>query len=103
MILVITSQMKKYSITFILLCLAFCVKGQVKALISAHIDTVYSQSLKENRPVWIYSPDYDTTYFTKPQYPVLYLLDGDGYFASLVTMVQQLSSIVILHQVLPIC
>jgi predicted alpha/beta superfamily hydrolase len=54
---------------------------------------VYSKILKEKRPVFIYTPNFDTVYFTKPKFPVLYVLDGDGYFVSLVAMIQQLSQV----------
>lgn len=54
-------------------------------------DSIYSNILKEERQLWIYSPNVDTTYFEKPAYPVLYVLDGDAHFASLQTMIQQLS------------
>ncbi|MCF6407184.1 hypothetical protein L3C95_30085 [Chitinophaga filiformis] len=54
-------------------------------------DSIYSDILKEKRQLWIYSPGVDTTYFEKPSFPVLYVLDGDGHFASLYTMMQQLS------------
>jgi len=76
-----------------LLCLSICCKGQsdIQPIILGHIDTLNSNILTEKRPIWIYSPHYDTAYFSKPQYPVLYVLDGNGYFASLVTMIQQLS------------
>lgn len=85
--------MKRNILIIALLCLSLWVKGQSGAqpIVLGHIDTVYSQVLKEKRPIWIYTPNFDTVYFTKPQYPVLYVLDGNGYFTSLVTMIQQLS------------
>ncbi len=85
--------MKRSSIFIGLLCLCLWCKGQFgpKPTILGHIDTLYSEVLKEKRPVWIYSPSYDTTYFSRPQYPVLYVLDGDSNFLSLVTMIQHLS------------
>ncbi len=75
------------------LCLSILAKGQSapQPVVLGHVDTVYSKVLNERRPILIYSPTYDTVYFSKPKYPVLYVLDGDGYFASLVTMIQQLS------------
>ena len=76
-----------------LLCLSVLCRSQTNqpAISFGHVDTIYSAVLKEKRPVLVYSPSFNTVYFSKPQYPVLYVLDGDGYFASLVTMVQQLS------------
>lgn len=87
--------MKRNILIMAFLCLSFLVKGQspVTTILPVHIDTVYSDILKEKRPIWIYTPAFDTSYFSKPAYPVLYVFDGDGYFASLVTLIQQLSAI----------
>lgn len=56
-------------------------------------DSVYSNTLKENRPLWIYTPTplSDTAYFQRAEYPVLYVLDGDSPFATLQTMIQALA------------
>jgi predicted alpha/beta superfamily hydrolase len=85
--------MKRNILLISLLCLSLWAKGQSgpQPIVFGHIDTVYSEILKEKRPIWVYTPGFDTVYFTKPQYPVLYVLDGDGYFTSLVTMIQHLS------------
>ena len=87
--------MKRNILLISLLCLSLWVKGQsgLQPMVFGHIDTVYSKILKEKRPVWIYTPNFDTVYFTKPKFPVLYVLDGDGHFASLVTMIQQLGQV----------
>ena len=85
--------MKRNILLISLLCLSLWVKGQSgpQPIILGHVDTVYSEILKEKRPILVYTPGFDTVYFTKPQYPVLYVLDGDGYFNGLVTMIQHLS------------
>lgn len=85
--------MKKLCFLTGLLCLSILAKGQSvpQPIVMGQVDTVYSEVLKEKRPILIYSPSYDSVYFSKPAYPVLYVLDGDAYFASLVTMIQQLS------------
>lgn len=87
--------MKRNILLIALLCLSLCVKGQSapQPIVMGHADTLYSDILKEKRPVWVYSPPFDTSYFTKPAYPVLYVLDGDGHFTSLVTMIEQLSMV----------
>lgn len=87
--------MKNYILIMAFLCLSLWVKGQshTTSILPVHIDTVYSDILKEKRPIWVYTPGFDTSYFSKPAYPVLYVFDGDGYFASLVTLIQQLSAI----------
>src|SRR5882724_2352224 len=58
-----------------------------------HVDSIASDILKETRPIWVYTPSFDTTTFSRPAYPVLYLLDGDGHFSSVMGMVQQLSAV----------
>lgn len=85
--------MKRYFMAVILSCICYGLMAQSHhdEIRIGHVDTVYSKILNEKRPVLIYSPGFDTVYFTKPQYPVLYVLDGDGYFAELVTMIQNLS------------
>jgi predicted alpha/beta superfamily hydrolase len=55
-------------------------------------DSVKSKILNEKRTVWIYLPTgYDAA--AKTRYPVIYLLDGDGHFASVAGMMQQLSEV----------
>lgn len=55
-------------------------------------ETIYSENLKENRKLWIYTPG-NTSYGKESgrKYPVLYLLDGESHFYSAVGIVQQLS------------
>jgi predicted alpha/beta superfamily hydrolase len=57
-------------------------------------DSVNSKILKEKRKIWVYVPAGagDPT-FRNLRYPVVYLLDGDGHFASVAGMIQQLSEI----------
>jgi predicted alpha/beta superfamily hydrolase len=54
------------------------------------IDSVFSKTLNEQRKIWVHVPN-DPTRSPKAKYPVLYLLDGDGHFASVVGMLEQLS------------
>lgn len=84
--------MKK--LLFILLLAAqsgFAQNGPVVGF--GHVDTLHSCILGEDRRLLIYEPPHDTTYFSKPAYPVLYLLDGDGYFPIATTIIQQLSQV----------
>ena len=56
------------------------------------IDSVYSKILDEQRKIWVYTPDMTSgVHDTSQHYPVLYLLDGDAHFTSVVGLVQQLS------------
>lgn len=61
-------------------------------VVIGHKQGFYSKQLNENRQLWIYTPD--QTAYTPDlgrKYPVLYVLDGDAHFCSVVGMVQQLS------------
>src|SRR3954470_4512006 len=61
-------------------------------IVIGKIDSVYSNILNEQRKVWIYTPDMTSgNHDTSRHYPVLYLLDGDAHFTSVVGLIQQLS------------
>ena len=63
-------------------------------IIIGKIDSVYSTILKEQRKVWVYIPNMKAGMQNPGQrYPVVYLLDGDGHFESVVGMIQQLSQV----------
>lgn len=82
----------KLTITAILLFAVLMVNAQ-HLVQFGQPDSVYSAILKENRPLWIYTPPQDTPYFSKQVFPVIYMLDGDGYFATLQSMIFQLSTV----------
>lgn len=89
--------MKSIVSFFILTAIAFSVTSMQAQHIDAGkinigtLDSVQSTVLNEQRKLWVYvpntAPDSGTTY------PVVYLLDGDGHFPSVVGMIQQLSTI----------
>lgn len=57
------------------------------------VDSVFSTTLKENRPYLVYTPpSYDDTTTTRQRYPVLYLLDGDAHFHSVTGLIQILGT-----------
>ena len=56
------------------------------------IDSIQSKILNEQRKIWIYVPNSGQA-DSKQRYPVLYLLDGDAHFYSVVGMIQQLSQV----------
>lgn len=63
------------------------------------IDSLYSNILNEKRKIWVYTPS--TPYlFANQSYPVVYLLDGDSHFYSIMGLIQQLSE-VNMNMVLP--
>lgn len=82
--------MKHLFIFFSVIALSFCANAQTNKIEIGIIDTVTSKILNEKRAIWIYKPDnFDLT----KKYPVIYLLDGDWHFVSVVGMIQQLSYI----------
>ena len=54
-------------------------------------DSVQSNILGENRKIWIHVPGGNAD--SKERFPVVYVLDGEGHFSSVVGMIQQLSTI----------
>jgi predicted alpha/beta superfamily hydrolase len=83
--------MKKYVVPFIFILLSFCASAQTKKeFITADIVTINSKILKENRTFWVYNPNnIDNTKNRKC--PVIYVLDGENHFRSIVAMVEYLS------------
>ena len=71
--------------------LVFAQQKEDKIIIGT-IDSVQSNILGEKRKLWVYVPDQDTnSIFSKQQYPVVYLLDGNSHFHSVVGVIHQLS------------
>jgi uncharacterized protein len=59
-------------------------------IIAGTIDSIHSSILNEERKIWVYVPAEDNLY-ERQSYPVVYLLDGDAHFFSVMGMIQQLS------------
>ena len=74
---------------------SFCVNAQTdNKIILGTIDSIHSKILNEQRKVWIYVPNSAANdIYSRQRYPVVYLLDGDAHFYSVVGMIQQLSSV----------
>jgi len=85
--------MRKLFLCFFTVAFAITAYTQTNnKIVIGQVDSIYSNILKEQRKIWIYTPtltsgNYDST----KRYPVLYLLDGDAHFTSVVGLVQQLS------------
>jgi predicted alpha/beta superfamily hydrolase len=63
-------------------------------VVTGKTDSVYSRILGEKRKIYIYLPaGAADDQYAKAHYPVLYLLDGEGHFNSVATMIQQLSEV----------
>jgi hypothetical protein len=61
-------------------------------IVIGKIDSLNSTILNEQRKIWIHVPEGNSSeLFEKKKYPVVYLLDGDAHFSSVVGMIQNLS------------
>jgi len=65
---------------------------QNNLLTIGRIDSVYSGILQEERQIWVHLPP-SAGLDKKKKYPVVYLLDGEKNFASVVGMIDFLSSV----------
>jgi len=66
-------------------------------IVIGKIDSVQSKIIGENRKIMVYVPNDDSNSKT---YPVIYLLDGDAHFTSVVGMIEHLSSNAIIPQMM---
>ena len=81
-------MMKTYFIPLFLLLISFSASAQ-KEIITADVVTINSKILKEKRTAWVYNPGNKKESKT---YPVIYVLDGESHFKSVVAMVDYLSA-----------
>ena len=76
----------------LVLLLPVAVRGQSKFSGPVTIgtrDSIWSATLKEVRPYWVYTPpSYSDTVYQPRAYPVLYLLDGNAHFHSVTGLLQ---------------
>lgn len=88
------TNMKKLAFCFMLCATVLCGFAQAdNKIVLGTIDSVSSKILNEDRKIWVYVPKSAANDISAPQkYPVVYLLDGDAHFFSVVGMLQQLSS-----------
>lgn len=85
--------MKSFLFTALFAVLHFCVPAQTdNKIVIGKVDSVYSNILGEQRKVWVYVPNgFLGTNDSTTRFPVVYLLDGDAHFQSVVGVIQQLS------------
>jgi predicted alpha/beta superfamily hydrolase len=77
----------------VLLVITLEVRSQTdNKVVIGKIDSINSRILSEQRKIWIYTPDM-TSGGPAQRWPVLYLLDGDAHFPSVVGMIQQMSQV----------
>jgi len=69
--------------------------AQTDKVVIGNIDSIESKILNEQRKIWVYVPNGGSTtdLSSNQKYPVVYLLDGDAHFYSVVGMIQQLSHV----------
>lgn len=89
--------MRTFRIALLLAALAPCsIAGQARYTRATSIgstDSIWSPTLKEQRPYLVYTPpSYRDTTISPARYPVLYLLDGDAHFHSVSGLVQILGT-----------
>jgi uncharacterized protein len=86
---------KNHFLTAFFLLLSCYAYAQGNKVVIGNIDSLQSKVLGEQRKVWVYVPA--GANLTDPsasqKYPVVYLLDGDAHFYSVVGMIQQLSQV----------
>ena len=88
-----TLTMKKSFLSVLIAFFSICAFAQKDNKVTiGTIDSIQSKILSEQRKVWIYVPNSGQA-DSKQRYPVLYLLDGDAHFYSVVGMIQQLSQV----------
>lgn len=85
--------MNKRHLIYILCFCLFAVNAQNNTIISiGKIDSLNSTILKEQRKIWIHVPEGNSSeLYENKKHPVVYLLDGDAHFTSVVGMIQNLS------------
>lgn len=87
-------NMKLFFLIFSMITFSILANAQSEKIIIGTIDTINSSILNEKRPIWVYKPDNVLTRNNSDslkQYPVVYLLDGDLHFASVVGILEHLS------------
>jgi len=87
--------MRKYFLLTVVSVITLASNAQTdNKIVIGKVDSVYSTVLNEKRKVWVYTPNMKTgEQIPGKRYPVVYLLDGDGHFESVVGMIQQLSQV----------
>ncbi|MEO6188252.1 MAG: alpha/beta hydrolase-fold protein [Ginsengibacter sp.] len=87
--------MKKLSLSILASFISLYTFAQAdNKVIIGTIDSIQSKMLNEKRKIWVHVPDSDPdSQYSQQRFPVVYLLDGDSHFSSVVGMIEQLSSI----------
>lgn len=91
-------MMKKYFIPLFFLLISFSsIAQKKKEIITADVITIHSKILNEERTAWVYNPGNKKE---NKLYPVIYVLDGESHFKSVVAMVEYLSGANVIPQMI---
>jgi uncharacterized protein len=82
--------LKKHLVLHLFLLLCCYAYAQDNKVVIGNIDSLQSKILGEQRKVWVHVPNGGSGTSTQ-KYPVIYLLDGDFHFYSVMGLMQQLS------------
>ncbi len=86
--------MKKLSQLTLLIAINFFANAQTNQIVIGKIDSLQSNILGEKRKIWVHVPqNQNGGIYATQKYPVIYLLDGDAHFSSVVGMMGQLSAV----------
>ncbi|MFK7771979.1 MAG: alpha/beta hydrolase-fold protein [Saprospiraceae bacterium] len=64
--------------------------AQNEQIVIGKTDNIFSEILNQDRKIWVHVPPQNGFADTRPNYPVLYLLDGDAHFLNVVSILNQL-------------
>ena len=81
--------MNKYNFLSLLILFYFAGHAQDAPITYGKTLTIQSEILGEERPIWVYTPEFHE--FGADKLPVLYLLDGASHFGHVTAMVDYLS------------
>jgi len=87
--------MKCFCTCFFVCLLSLYASAQLSdKIVIGTIDSIYSKILNEPRKIWVHVPNSDGSITnSKQRYPVVYLMDGDAHFYSVVGLIYHLSTV----------
>jgi predicted alpha/beta superfamily hydrolase len=89
-----TFRKKKIFFVFFILLTSFAFAQHKTKIEIGTIDSISSKVLNENRKIWVHLPkSAQNNGFAKQKYPVVYVLDGDGHFSSVVGIIEEMSEV----------
>ena len=79
-----------FSLIFVLLTSSAFSEEKSQDIVVGKILTIHSKIFNQDKDIWIYVPHHDPRFdFEKPQFPVVYLLDGDDHFESMLAILNK--------------